>query len=379
VFPSPTLGTRVLLAKDAFMSRTFLWYIPNETEPGHRGDTTAAGWGSLDFSARIAEVGVEHGFSGALVGTSWGRPDTFTVATALATRVPGFHPLCAIRPGYWDPAPFAAAAATLDQLTQGRVLVNVVSGQDNPLQYGDPSVDQPARYARTREFMQLVRRLWTQDDVTFKGEHYWVEHSTLAPKPYGVATGTHPPLYFSGASPASEEVAAAEADVQLMWGEPLAMAAERIDRLKRLSASYDRARPLEFGLRITTLVRETTEEAWRDAEAKLAAWPGSAAQKGGSQQFVAVGQQRLLELAERGEVLDTCLWTAPGRAGGGGAATTWLVGSAEDVTNALEAYAALGVTHFVLSDTPYLREVERVGDLVVSRMQADAPVAAPTH
>ena len=75
----------------------------------------------------------------------------------------------------------------------------------------------------------------------------------------------------------------------------------------------------------------------------------------------AVGQQRLLDLAERGEVLDDNLWTAPGRFGGAGAGTTWLVGSAEDVAKSLRRYEDLGVTHFVLSDTPYLREIERQG------------------
>ena len=76
----------------------------------------------------------------------------------------------------------------------------------------------------------------------------------------------------------------------------------------------------------------------------------------------AVGQQRLLDLAERGEVLDTCLYTTPGKYGGGGAATTWLVGSAGDVAAALKGYRKLGITHFVLSDTPYKREIARVGD-----------------
>jgi len=82
-----------------------------------------------------------------------------------------------------------------------------------------------------------------------------------------------------------------------------------------------------------------------------------------------VGQQRLLDLAERGEVIDGCLYTAPGRYGGGGAGTTWLVGSAADVTGALRRYAALGVRHFVLSDTPYRRETARVGDALLGRLR----------
>ncbi|MFJ1647771.1 LLM class flavin-dependent oxidoreductase [Streptomyces sp. NPDC088258] len=166
------------------MGQEFLWYIPNTVEPGHRGDDTTSGWGSIEYSTDLARTAEEHGWGGALLGAGWGRPDTFTVATALAARTTTFKPLIAVRPGYWQPANFASAAATLDQLSRGRVLVNIVSGLDNPAAYGDTRVDPVQRYARTREFLRLVRRLWTEDDVTFRGEHFQVTGSTLAPGPY---------------------------------------------------------------------------------------------------------------------------------------------------------------------------------------------------
>ncbi|WP_433303163.1 LLM class flavin-dependent oxidoreductase [Actinoplanes sp. CA-030573] len=346
------------------MSLTFLWYIPNTVEPGHRGDDAVAGYGTLDHSVELARTAEEHGWQGALIGTGWGRPDTFTVATAIAARTTTFRPLAAIRPGYWQPAHFASSAATLDHLSGGRLLINIVSGQDNLAAYGDAEGDQAQRYARTKEFMRLVRRLWTEERVTFAGEHFHVTESTVVPR----VLGAGPRLYFGGASAAAERVAATEADVQLFWGEPLDGIAERIDRLRGLTASLGRdLAPLEFGLRITTLVRDTTEEAWRDAEAKVE----EMARRSGRNDRLrgpAVGQQRLLDLAARGDVLDTCLYTAPGRHGGGGAGTTWLVGSADDVAAALRRYADLGITHFVLSDTPYKRETARVGDALIDRL-----------
>jgi alkanesulfonate monooxygenase len=351
---------------------TFLWYIPNTVEPGHRGDDTVTGYGTLDHSVDLARTAEEHGWEGALIGTGWGRPDTFTVATAIAARTSTFRPLAAIRPGYWQPAHFASAAATLDHLSGGRLLVNIVSGRDNLAAYGDVEGDQAQRYVRTREFMRLTRRLWTEENVTYAGEHFQVTGSTVVPRPYG----NGPRLYFGGASPAAERVAATEADVQLFWGEPLDGIAERIDRLRGLTVSLDRdLPPLEFGLRITTLVRDTTEQAWRDAEAKVADMAGSHAAD--PLRRPAVGQQRLLDLAERGDVLDTCLYTAPGRYGGGGAGTTWLVGSADDVAAALQRYADLGVSHFVLSDTPYKRETARVGDALIGRLRSSAGPHAP--
>ncbi|WP_159796212.1 LLM class flavin-dependent oxidoreductase [Puerhibacterium puerhi] len=348
-----------------------LWYIPNQARPGHRGEDVVEHHNSLDTLTEHALELERLGWEGALLGTGWGRPDTLTVATALTARTTTFQPLVATRPGYWHPANFASAAATLDRLSDGRVRVNVVSGQDGGAQYGDTATDRGARYRRTREFLHLVRRLWTEDDVTHHGEHYHVTGATLPLRPVPRDGRPHPTLYFGGASPEAEEVAAAEADVQLFWGEPLDDVAERIDRLTALSEKVGRGHPpLRFGLRVTTFVRATTEEAWRDAEAKVARLARTAGRDGWfrdadprtSAHPVAVGQQRLLDLAERGVVLDENLYTAPVRVGGGGAGSTWLVGSPEDVAGALRRYRELGITHFVLSDTPYLSEIRRQGE-----------------
>jgi alkanesulfonate monooxygenase len=350
------------------MPLEFLWYIPNTVESGHRGDDTAEGWGTLDFSASMAQAVEEHGFVGALIGSGWGRTDTFTLATALTARTRTFMPLAAIRPGYSQPATFACAATTLDQLGQGRLLVNVVTGKDDNRAYGDFVEESADRYARTREFMQIVRQMWTREDVSYDGQFYRVEHSTCLPRPYRPGG---PPLWFGGASPAAEQVAASEADVQLMWGEPLAMAEERIERLNRLAGACERAAPLEFGLRVTVVVRETADEAWQAARAKLGGWEGALDRR--VERNVtgkgSVGQARLRDLLDVGEVLDRCLWTAPATVGTG-AASTWLVGSAEEIIASLEAYVALGISKFILSDTPYLDEAIRVGDLVVKPMLA---------
>ena len=341
----------------------FLWYIPNSAEAGHRGDEAKENHNSLDTLASQALALEEHGWKGALIGTGWGRPDTFTVAAALVARTTRFEPLIAIRPGYWRPAQFASVAATLDHLSGGRVRVNIVSGKDNLAAYGDSEGDPAQRYGRTKEFMRLVRRLWTEENVTFAGEHFQVTGSTVVPRLKARGDRRHPKLYFGGASEAAERVAATEADVQLFWGEPVADIAERIARLKTLSRQLDRdLPPLEFGLRVTTLVRDTTEQAWADAEAKVAAMARS--QGSGWNDHgppVAEGQRRLLDLQARGDVLDDNLYTAPGKYGAGGAGTTWLVGSAADVARSLRKYQELGITQLVLSDTPYLSEIKRQG------------------
>jgi alkanesulfonate monooxygenase len=349
------------------MSFEFLWYIPNQVTPGHRGEPASAGHNSLATLTAQALALEEHGWRGALLGAGWGRPDTFTVATALTARTSTFEPLIAIRPGYWHPANFAKAAATLDHLSGGRVRVNIVSGTDTLAAYGDTVDERGGRYARTKEFMRLVRRLWTEENVTYAGRYYSVSGSTVVPRVEPRGGRLHPRLYFGGASPAAEQVAVTEADVQLFWGEPLGGVRERIERLTSLSAQLGREHaPLEFGLRVTTVVRDTTAQAWADAEAKVAAMAkAQGAFPPDSNWQAAAGQQRLARLAASGEVLDDNLYTTPGKFGGEGAATTWLVGSAQDVANSLRKYASLGITHFVLSDTPYLPELKRQGDLLL--------------
>lgn len=351
-----------------------LWYIPNQVLAGHRGDTVVEDHNSLASLTEQALALEEYGWQGALLGTSWGRPDTWTVATALAARTTRFEPLVAIRPGYWQPVHFASAAATLDHLTGGRLRINIVSGQDALAAYGDRELDQAQRYGRTKEFMRLVRRLWTQESVDLDGQFYQVSGSSVQPPIVARAGRAHPKLYFGGASAAAEQVAATEADVQLFWGEPLADVAERIDRLKRLSETFDRdAPPLEFGLRVTTVVRESSEAAWAAAHAKIEAMRtavGQARRFDERSQTAAVGQQRLHDLRARGEVLDQNLFTLPGTLGGTGAGTTWLVGSAQEVAQSLQAYQALGVTHFVLSDTPYLQEIQRQGQHLLPLLRA---------
>ncbi|WP_114560499.1 LLM class flavin-dependent oxidoreductase [Desertihabitans aurantiacus] len=359
---------------------SLLWYIPNQTEPGHRGDTATDDHNSLDTLTEHARALERHGWEGALLGAGWGRPDTVTVATALAARTTTFEPLVAVRPGYWRPAQFAATAATLDHLSGGRLRINIVSGRDSLEAYGDTERDPAERYARTREFLELVRRLWTEEDVTFAGEHFQVAGSTVSPRVRPRPGRPHPPLYFGGASEAAERVAATEADVQLFWGETRDALAERIARLRRLSDELGRRHPpLEFGLRITTVVRDTSEQAWADAEARVAAMAARQRSPQHEGWRSAVGQRRLVELAQRGEVLDERLYTAPGLHGGGGAGSTWLVGSAEEVAESLGRYADLGIGHFILSDTPYLPEIERQGRDLLPLLRARLAAGAPAE
>lgn len=345
------------------MTGTYLWYIPSQTDPGHRGEpvsrTTTAWtrspsrplrWSGTGGRARCSEQAGDD-----LTPSPWPphspraqRPSSPSSRSGPAT----------------GGRPTSRPQRRLDHLTNGRVRVNVVSGKDDLPAYGDVERDDAQRYARTKEFLQVVRRLWTHEDVTFAGEHYQITHSTVRPRITVRGDRTHPTLYFGGASTAAERVSAAEADVQLFWGEPWTASGSGSSGCGGSARSWGASTPLQYGLRVTTLVRDTSEQAWADAEAKVAEMASQHAPSDevNPHRRAAVGQQRLFDLTARGEVLDSNLYTTPGKYGAGGAATTWLVGSADEVAKSLRRYADLGITHFVLSDTPYLREIERQGE-----------------
>ena len=143
------------------------------------------------------------------------------------------------------------------------------------------------------------------------------------------------------------------------------------DRLKALSRELDRdLPPLEFGLRVTTLVRDTSAQAWANAEERVVKMAKAKGAGWNGHQFeAAAGQQRLVALQSRGDVLDSNLYTAPANFGGGGAGATWLVGSAAEVAASLRKYQELGITHFILSDTPYLTEIKRQGEQLLPLLQ----------
>ena len=246
----------------------YLWYIPNQNEPGHRGDTAVDGHNSLDTLTEHALALERNGWQGALIGTSWGRPDTFTVATALAARTSTFEPLIAVRPGYWRPANFASSVATLDHLSGGRVRINIVSGKDNLGAYGDGEAQQADRYDRTREFIQIIRRLWTEENLTYRGEHFSVENSTAVPRIAAREGRPHPKIYFGGRRrppngwppprPTSNCSGASRSTVS-----PNASTGSRNCRRPSTGSTLHS----NSVLRITTFIRDTTDQAW-EAQAR---------------------------------------------------------------------------------------------------------------
>ncbi|MET9732629.1 LLM class flavin-dependent oxidoreductase [Streptomyces sp. NPDC006458] len=336
---------------------------------GTRGTATAAGVRAPDlgYLAQIAKAAEQLGFEAVLTPTGTWCEDAWLTTVALAQYTERLKFLVAFRPGVISPTLAAQMAATYQRLTGGRLLLNVVTGGDSAEQrrFGD-HLDHDQRYARTDEFLSVVRGVWTGQPYDFDGCHYRVEGGLTALPPAPV-----PPLFFGGSSPAAGPVAARHADVYLTWGEPPAQVKEKIDWIRSLAERE--GREVRFGVRLHTISRDSARDAWAVAHRLLDDLDADtiAAAQSALGRSESVGQQRMLALhgGSRDDLeIHPNLWAGVGLVRGG--AGTALVGSHGEVADLIEEYHALGVEHFVLSGYPHLEEAYWFGEGVIPELAA---------
>ena len=296
-----------------------------------------------DF-AQAAEAG---GFDRVLVGYFADGPDGFLVAAAAAAHTERLSFLVAHRPGFVVPTLAARKFATLDQITGGRAAVHVITGGDDADQFRDgDTLTKDERYDRTDEYVTILKRIWTEPGpaVDHEGKYYRFKgaHTALrcVQKPCI-------PIYFGGVSDAALRVSGKHADVYALWGETHAQVREIVARVRAEAAKHNRT--VRFSLSFRPILAPTEDEAWARAE-QIKQRILELRAKAGAQTKVPAneGSRRLLEAAAMGERLDKRLWTGAALATGGRGNTTSLVGTPEQVAEALCEYHDLGVTTFLI-------------------------------
>jgi alkanesulfonate monooxygenase len=274
-----------------------------------------------------------------------------------------------------SPTLTARMVASFDQMSEGRLLLNVVTGGDPVELAGDGVLlNHDERYRLTDEFLTIFRRVSAQESVNFKGEHLEVRDAKL------LFTGLqrpYPDLYFGGSSSAAHEVAGKHIDVYLTWGEPPREVAQKIAEVRKSAAFHGRT--VRFGIRLHIIVRETADEAWTAADELIRYVTDdtiSDAQKTFAR-FDSAGQQRMSRLHDgKRENLEISpnLWAGVGLVRGG--AGTALVGDPQTVAERLREYASLGVDSFILSGYPHLEEAYRVAELLFPLLPVDLDSAS---
>jgi len=354
------------------MSVTLHWFLPTSgdgrtiVERFHANRSQGAPAQrdpDIDYLAQVARAAEANGFVGVLTPTGTWCEDAWLTTAALIAQTKTLKFLVAFRPGVISPTLAAQMASTYQRISKGRLLLNVVTGGDaiEQQRFGDWH-DHDQRYARTDEFLHVVRNAWTGKPFDFSGEHYRVAGATVLASP-----NPTPQIYFGGSSDAALPVAARHADVYLTWGEPPAQVAEKIGRVRELAEALGRT--VRFGIRLHTISRDTSAEAWLEAAKLLDALDpehvrSAQSQLGASQ---SVGQQRMVALhggdlsaGVRGLEIHPGLWAGIGLVRGG--AGTALVGSHGEVADLIEEYHSLGVEEFVLSGYPHLEEAYWFGE-----------------
>ena len=350
------------------------WFLPTGGDSSDilpTGEDSNRRAPSHSYLAQVATACDDLGFDAVLTPCGTGCEDAWIATASLIPLTKHLKFLVAFRPGLLSPTTAAQMASTYQRMSGGRLLVNIVIGAEPAelARFGDHSSKED-RYARSAEFLEVMYGAWGAEPFDLTGEHYDVKAATTRKAPTPL-----PEIYFGGASPAAEAVAARHVDVYLAWGETPDMIAERLDRMRDLAAEAGRPanRPLRFGARFHVITRDTSEEAWAEA-ARLMAGIDPAAVRAARVDFASTqseGQRRMAEMSAaagaegvpddpRALEVYPNLWAGVGLVRGG--AGTAIVGSHEEVADRIEEYAALGIEEFILSGYPHLEEAYRCGE-----------------
>jgi alkanesulfonate monooxygenase len=322
----------------------------------------------LDRHARAHE---EAGFDRILIDKSSSGPDTFLVASRIAAVTSNLHLMLAHRPGFTAPTLAARQFATLDHLSGGRAAIHVISGGNDREQRRDGDfLSHDERYQRTDEYLGILRRVWSSEKpIDHEGRFYRFSEAFADVKPL---QKPYIPIFFGGASEAAIKVAVRHADIYALWGESLDQVRDLTGRVRAAFAAE--GRPVRFSLSVRPILATTEKAAWQRAEGI----------RDRVKQLIAQGQigkpnlrpentgsQRLLQAAARAPVLDKRLWTEIAGLTGAPGNSTALVGTPEQVAEALLDYYDLGITTFLIRGFDPLEDTEDYGRELIPLVRAE--------
>jgi alkanesulfonate monooxygenase len=333
----------------------------------------------------VAKAHENAGFDRALLAFHSTIPDGLQIGQHVLGVTDRLNVLIAQRPGFTAPTLLARQLAAVDQLSGGRVALHVITGGNATELRQDGNIldDKDERYARTDEFLDVVRAEWiSQTPFSYDGKYYKVQNGFSQIKPYhreGI------PIFVGGASDAAIEVAGKHADTFALWGESYAQVRDVTSRVRAAAAKHGRATP-RFSLSVRPILADTEEKAWAKAEELLAratALQDKTGYRKPADGHATAGARRLLALAEQGTRIDKRLWTKMAELTGANSNTTALVGTPEQVAEVFGDYYDLGINHFLIRGfdplidaIEYGRElIPRTRELIAGRSAAKGVAA----
>jgi alkanesulfonate monooxygenase len=326
---------------------------------------------SPDYLTQFARAHDDAGFDLALVGYSSSSAEGFLVALHAAAHTGRLGYLVAHRPGFVAPTLMARKIATFDHLTGGRLAVHIITGKTDDEQHGDGDFTPKAeRYRRAAEYLELMKLAWSSEQpFDFSGEFYRVKGAASDVRPL---QQPHPLLFFGGASDGALAMGARLCDVYAIYAEPLASTRERMAQFRAQAAAFGRTPGFNVSVRPIIAAREA--DAWDKANRILAAMTGK---KGWSRQEdvtspVDNAGRRLMDFALERDVHDERLWMPIARATGALGNTSCLVGTPEQVAEAILKYYALGVESFLVRGFDPFNDTVEFGRELIPRIKQGA-------
>ena len=327
-----------------------------------------------DYVTQFARAHDQAGFDLALVGYTSSSAEGFLVALHAAARTERLGYLIAHRPGFVAPTLMARKIATFDHLTGGRLAVHIITGKTDAEQHGDGDFSPKAeRYRRASEYLELMKLAWTNTKpFDFAGEFYRVAGADSDVRPL---QQPHPLLFFGGASPGALEMGAKHCDVYAIYAEPLASTRDRMAAFRAQAAAFGRT--VGFNISLRPIIAEREGEAWDKANRILASMTGDGSRKGWSRQEDAAGPvdnagKRLMSFALEQDTHDERLWMPITRATGALGNTSCLVGTPEQVADAMLKYYTLGVDSFLIRGFDPFNDTVEFGRELIPRLKAGA-------
>ena len=340
-----------------------------------------------DYTARFARAHEEGGFDRVLVGYGSGWAEGTQVAAYAAANTERLGLLVAHRPGVVFPTLASRTFSTLDQFSKGRVAVHIITGgTDSEQRREGDYLTHDERYARTDEYLQILRGAWDEPGPRdYDGSYYTFEGFAPQVFPY---QDRHLDLFFGGSSPAAYAVGAKHADTYMLWGEPLKETGEQIASVAEQARTAGRAERPRISVSFRPILGRTDEEAWERAHDILdtingevgAAFRAKVAKLHPQGQAPEnAGSQRLLAAAEKGDLHDRCLWTPTTKAVGGGGNSTALVGSPETVAAAILDYVDIGVNTVLIRGYEPLQDAIDYGKHLLPLVRQEVAHRAATR
>jgi alkanesulfonate monooxygenase len=330
------------------------WYLPTSGDTISYGDPAGQVAPSAELFGRVAEAAESAGFTYMLVPVASACWDAFIASAFVAARTRALTMLVAARPGYVHPVQLAKMIAAFDQLSQGRVAVNLIAGQSDieATAEGIPW-SKEERYALMAEDVAILKALWTaRGGVDFDGRFHRLRGARIAPRPF---QRPHPRFYLGGGSPQAWEVSAQHADVHLFWGDTPEAIAAAIASIRAMAARHGRQDSIGFGMRLQICCRETEAEAWEAAHRLVEGVTEAQTRFIRTHYASSEANRRVQTLAsEHGDRIGPHLWTGLTRARPG--AGIVVVGDPQQCASTLQQFINLGCHSLCLSG--YLHDAE---------------------